>query len=427
MSLIAEFQSQLKQISHTRFLIAFSGGLDSGALISLFAKQREKQPHLQLRAIHIHHGLSANADNWVAHCVQICEQLNIPLIIENVKVNKAQGIEAGAREARYQAISTHLQEDEILVTAHHLQDQTETFFLALKRGSGIQGLGAMQMKSAVYNLPVFRPLLNISRQQLEAYVRAENLPWVEDESNEDNRYERNFLRNQILPQLRNRWAHFDQAVQRSAQHCFEQQQLINELLTDEFSQIYQKTDRTLDVTAFAQTSELKQRALIRLWLAELNLPMPSLIQLDQLIQDVIYARQDANPQFKLDHKIIRRYRHKLYVTDSFSDLTGLKIDVALNQPIELPDNLGVIEITKTDQILCVQWNHYVTLLPLTEQHIQIRFGYSGKVKLTGNSQNEEIKKVWQQLGVPPWLRNRIPLIFYGETFKSAVGFFNVFE
>ncbi len=426
MSLLAEFQHQFQPVSHSCFLIAFSGGLDSTALLSLLAKLRENRPHFQLRAIHIHHGLSANADYWVKHCTQLCARLEIPLIIEKVNVDKSKGTEGGAREARYQAIVRHLQPNEMLLTAHHLQDQTETFLLALKRGSGIQGLGAMQPQSAVYNLPVFRPLLNFTRQQLEDYVRSENLPWVEDESNDDNRYDRNFLRNQVLPLLRNRWAHFDQAVRRSAQHCFEQQQLINELLADEFTQIYQKNDRTLVIASFAQTSVLKQRALLRLWLSELNLPMPSAVQLDQLIQDVIYARQDANPQFKLSDKIIRRYQHKLYVTEPFADLTKVKINVTLDQQIELPDNLGFINVTKEKQTLKVQWNQYSARLPLTEQPIQIRFAYAGKVRLTEKQTNEEMKKIWQQLGVPPWQRNRIPLIFYGETLKSAVGFFNVF-
>lgn len=427
MFLNAEFQTQLQSVSHTRFLIAFSGGLDSTALLSLLAKQRENRPHFQLRAIHIHHGLSTNADQWALHCTQVCARLGIPLIIEKVNVDNTNGIEAGAREARYQAIARHMQADEVLVTAHHLQDQTETFLLALKRGSGIQGLGAMQPKSAVYHLPVFRPLLNFSRQQLEDYVRSENLPWVEDESNGDTRYERNFLRNQVLPQLRKRWAYFDLAVQRSAQHCFEQQQLINELLAEQFSQIYQKTDRTLNIADFAKMSLLKQRALLRLWLSAWHLPMPSLVQLDQFIQDVIKARKDANPQFKLHDKIIRRYRHKLYITPPFADLTELRIDVTLNRPIELPDNLGVLKMTTDNQAVQVQWNHYETTLPLTELPIQIRFAYAGKVRLTRNGVNEDIKKIWQQLQVPPWQRHRIPLIFYGETLKSAVGFFDVFE
>ena len=426
MLLLSQFQTQLEQTAYTNFLIAFSGGLDSTALLSLLTKLRQNRPHFQLRAIHIHHGLSPNADAWMTHCERICTACKIPLIVEKVCVDRTDGLEAGARKARYHAIARHLQTDEILVTAHHLQDQTETFFLALKRGSGIQGLGAMQSQSTVYNLPVLRPLLNFSRQQLEDYARSENLTWIEDESNADHRYDRNFLRHDILPPLRTRWAHFDRAVQRSAQHCFEQQQLINELLATEFEQNYQKTDRTFNIADFPHFSLYKQRALIRLWLAAQQLEMPSLVQLERLMQDVIFARQDANPQFQLGEKIVRRYQYKLYLTDKFADLRNIKIDVTLNQPIELPDNLGNIILTEKDKCIYVQWKDTISTLAFTTQPIQIRFAYSGKVKLTQSHVNEDIKKIWQHLAVPPWQRGRIPLIFYGEQFQSAVGFFNVF-
>lgn len=165
MDLLSNIEKQLKQTSAQGFLIALSGGLDSTVLLSLLAKLRQKQPHLQtlsLRAIHIHHGLSQNADNWAQHCQDLCNQFQIPLIIERVQVDKTNGIEAGAREARYQAIKKYLQTQEMLVTAHHLNDQTETFFLALKRGSGLQGLGAMQQQSVLFGMPILRPLLGLS-------------------------------------------------------------------------------------------------------------------------------------------------------------------------------------------------------------------------------------------------------------------------
>ena len=166
MDLFSLFQAQIPTTTN-KLLIAFSGGLDSTALLSLVKKLSEKRPHLSLRAIHIHHGLSPNADAWTAHCQQLCKQFAIPLIIEKVKVEMHDGIEAGAREARYQAISTHIQPDEYLVTAHHLNDQTETFFLALKRGAGLQGLGAMQKESQLFGMPILRPLLSFSRNELE--------------------------------------------------------------------------------------------------------------------------------------------------------------------------------------------------------------------------------------------------------------------
>lgn len=430
--LLTKFQTQIDKYASTQkqFLIGFSGGLDSTALLLLFTKLRENRPHLQMRAIHIHHGLSANADSWTEHCKQICEQLNVPLIIEKVRVDTCNGIEAGAREARYQAISQHILPDEILATAHHLQDQTETFFLALKRGSGLQGLGAMQLQSTVYNLPVFRPLLHFTRPELEQFVQATKLDWVEDESNRDNRYERNFLRNEILPELRQRWAHFDLAVQRSAQHCFEQQQLINELLADEFAQNFDKTDRSFSIQQFAQYSATKQKALLRLWLNEWQLPMPSLVQLEQIIQDVIFARSDSNPLFQLGEKVVRRHQQKLYLTPQFTDISTHKVDIKIGETVCLPDNLGTLTLTQQADKLLVQWKNKQLVtqkLPFTNAPIQIRFSYSSKIRLTEKSANKEMKKIWQHFNVPVWQRQRIPLIFYSDKLKSAVGLFEVFD
>jgi len=426
MDLFSLFQAQIPTTAN-KLLVAFSGGLDSTALLSLVKKLSEKQPHLSLRAIHIHHGLSPNADSWTAHCQQLCKQFAIPLIIEKVKVEMHDGIEAGAREARYQAISTHIQPDEYLVTAHHLNDQTETFFLALKRGAGLQGLGAMQKESQLFGMPILRPLLSFSRNELEDYVQQENLSWVEDESNQDNHYDRNFLRNQILPELRQRWGHFDHAVQRAAQHCFEQQQLINELLQDCFEQHLLKDQKQFSLVNFLDYSLQKQTALLRMWLAKNQITMPTQIQLMHIIDDVIQAKMDASPQFQLGEHIIRRYQQRLYLTGKFTDLSQTCLDMPLNQQIVLPDNLGTIYATHNEKGILVNWNEKQVQLIDTQEPIQIRFAYTGKVKRQHNRPAETMKKIWQELGVPPWQRNRIPLIFYGETLQSAVGFFRVFQ
>ncbi|ACA31155.1 tRNA lysidine(34) synthetase TilS [Histophilus somni] len=424
MDLLQQLQNQLNQFpSHTKLLLGFSGGLDSTVLLSLLAKLRKKQPHLSLRAIHIHHGLSQNADNWAIHCRQICQQLDISFLCEKVTINPRKGIEADAREARYQAIANHLQDNEILVTAHHQQDQTETFLLALKRGSGLQGLGAMQIQSVVFNLPIFRPLLHCTKQQLEQYAKTEKLSWIEDESNADNRYERNFLRNDILPKLRQRWQSIDNAVQRSAQHCFEQQQLINELLNDEFNKIYDKFDRTLSIANFATYSILKQKALLRTWLQHLHILMPSTIQLDNIMRNMIQAQEDRNPTCRLGNQVLRRYQKRLYATPILQDLSHIRLDIQANECINLPDNLGEICLLTKNEHLQVTWQNKQILLPLTQEKIEIRFRYSGKVKLPQGF-HQEMKKCWQDHNVPVWQRTRIPLIFYGNKFKSAVGFFN---
>lgn len=427
MDLLSDIEKQLKQTTAQAFLIALSGGLDSTVLLSLFAKLRQKQPHLpplSIRAIHIHHGLSQNADCWAKHCQDLCDQLQIPLIIERVQVDKTNGIEAGAREARYQAIKKHLQTQEMLVTAHHLNDQTETFFLALKRGSGLQGLGAMQQQSVLFGMPILRPLLGFTRTQLENYAQKEKLNWITDESNEDNRYDRNFLRNEILPKLRERWAYFDLAVQRSAQHCFEQQQLINDLLSEIFTEHCQIKNQ-FKLCQFRKYSLAKQTALLRMWLAENQLEMPSKRQLTQLINDVIFAKEEANPQFQLVNKVIRRYQDSLYLTKPFSDLTKCTLKLEQNT-LNLPDDLGNLTVQENEHNLIFYWQDYSVTLEKTDLPISIRFGYSGKIKHHPKRPREDIKKIWQELSVPPWERNRIPLIFLRQRAKKCGRFFPCF-
>ncbi|ABR74491.1 tRNA(Ile)-lysidine synthetase [Actinobacillus succinogenes] len=427
MSLLSEFQAQLQ---HSRYLIAFSGGADSTALLALFAKSRQNRPHLQLRAIHIHHGLNVAANDWAAHCRRICEKLEVPLIIERVEINKKSGIEQGAREARYAAIRCHRHADEIVATAHHLQDQTETFLLALKRGSGIKGLGAMQRESRLYGMPIFRPLLPFGKTELENYLRAQSLDWIEDDSNADNRYDRNFLRNRILPVLRRRWTDFDLAVSRSAQHCYEQERLIRELLTPAFEKNYRKTDRTFALSDFAGYSPNKQNALLRMWLTACRVPMPEKMQLAQLIRDVVFAKPDAVPQFVLGEQVIRRYQNRLYLTPHYADVTDFRARLTVNKTVELPDNLGRLHLIKNTKNLTALWQYedwqYSADFPLGEQQISVGFGYAGKVKLHARDMSRDIKKVWQKYAVPPWRRTRIPLIFVDGKLKSAVGFFDVF-
>lgn len=439
------FSQQLQQTYHTpqHFLIAFSGGLDSTALLALFKKFCQNQPLFHIRAIHIHHGLSPNADSWLAHCRQICALFDVPFIAEKVQLKRSQGIEADAREARYQAFKAHLRPNETLVTAHHQQDQSESFLLALKRGSGLQGLGAMQAQSQLFAMPIFRPLLNFSRQQLEAYVQQQQLSWIEDESNLDNRYDRNFLRNQVLPLLRQRWDFFDKTLQRSAQHCYEQQQLINELLAPAFAQCYRPQDQSLNLEPFNQFSNAKQAALLRFWLQRHKVDMPSTSQLEQLRATMLAAAQDKQPEFKLGDNLIRRYQKRLFLTPIYQDLSDLCLTIRIGETLQLPDNLGKLTLQKKSEKLTALWRPYEAptavedneqagLLYQSEfaspqQQFVLKFLYSGRVKLSPNTPSRDIKKIWQQHKLPVWQRGRIPYLFEqqatGLKLKCAVGFF----
>lgn len=207
-------------LTSRQILVAFSGGLDSTVLLHQLVQWRTENPGVALRAIHVHHGLSANADAWVTHCENVCQQWQVPLVVERVQLaQEGLGIEAQARQARYQAFARTLLPGEVLVTAQHLDDQCETFLLALKRGSGPAGLSAMAEVSEFAGTRLIRPLLARTRGELVQWARQYDLRWIEDESNQDDSYDRNFLRLRVVPLLQQRWPHFAEATARSAALC----------------------------------------------------------------------------------------------------------------------------------------------------------------------------------------------------------------
>ncbi|MGM1330948.1 tRNA lysidine(34) synthetase TilS, partial [Klebsiella michiganensis] len=298
--------------SHRHFLVAFSGGLDSSVLLYRLIRWREQDPTVQLRAMHIHHGLSANADDWVAHCRLICQQWQVPLLVERVALaDEGLGIEAHARQARYQAFRSALMPGEVLVTAQHLDDQCETFLLALKRGSGPTGLSAMAGESDFAGTKLLRPLLNESRDSLHRWAIAHQLSWIEDESNQDDAYDRNFLRLRIVPLLNARWPHFAEAVARSANLCGEQEQLLDEMLAAELATLVAE-DGGLTIEPLAAMSAPRRAALLRRWLAGLNAPMPSREMPERIWREVAMAREDAYPCLRLGHFAVRRYQQRLH-------------------------------------------------------------------------------------------------------------------
>ncbi|WP_323084030.1 tRNA lysidine(34) synthetase TilS [Providencia alcalifaciens] len=405
--------------SYQKILVGFSGGIDSTVLLhALYQIKNSINPLLQIRAIHIHHGLNIQADKWEAHCASLCQQWNIPFICQHVTVDSAQiGVEAAARAERYQAYRDELLKDEILVTAQHLDDQAETFMLALKRGSGPAGLSAMpeslpfQAKSG--KTVLLRPLLSISRHELENYRAEYQLPWVEDDSNQNDRYDRNFLRLHIMPRLSERWPHFANAVSRSASLCAEQEALLDELLQDLLDDIIDYRGG-LYIDGLIHCSAAKRNALIRRWIGLHQLAMPPFNQLERIWQEVALARQDAEPICRLGDVEIRRYQGALWVVKRINSLMGKQYQWDYPEAYLLPESLGTLVVMDGEgQIRPPQETEKVT----------IRFGLQGSLNIVGRHHSRSSKKIWQELGVAPWMRERTPLIYYNETLICAVGCF----
>ncbi|MEE4410927.1 MULTISPECIES: tRNA lysidine(34) synthetase TilS [unclassified Serratia (in: enterobacteria)] len=400
--------------THRRLLVAFSGGLDSSVLLHLLVHLRRQLPDLQLRAVHVHHGLNVFADEWVAHCQRQCATWQLPLVVQHVQVDGRQGgIEAAARAARYSAFVATLAADEVLLTAQHLDDQCETFLLALKRGSGPAGLSAMAAQASLGSNPLLRPLLGISRLQLEDYAQRHRLAWIDDDSNQDPRFDRNFLRLQVLPLLNQRWPYFAAATARSASLCAEQEQLLDELLSEQLHSLLDE-DNALAIDGLLGCSPARRFALLRRWIALFGVTMPSREQLQRLWDEVALSRDDAEPQLQPGQYQIRRFRRRLYLLPIMADLREVCLNWSLVEPLELPDGLGKLSSGAGD--ICLR-------APQRQQKVSVRFAAQGKIRILGRTHSRSVKKLWQELSVPPWQRERTPLIYYDDQLIAALGVF----
>ncbi|OON39868.1 tRNA lysidine(34) synthetase TilS [Izhakiella australiensis] len=415
MSPLSSLSSCIQGYRHV--LLAFSGGLDSTVLLHRLVQLRSNQPGLQLRAVHIHHGLSNNADYWAEHCQSLCQSWQVACEVVRVQLaaDSELGTEGAARQARYHALSQRQRDDELLLTAQHLNDQCETFLLALKRGSGPAGLAAMPAFRRRQKKAHARPLLQETRRELEEWAQAYQLRWIEDESNQDCRYDRNFLRRQVIPELEARWPHFSAMTARSATLCGEQEALLDELLAPQLAACIQP-DGSFDTQSLHAMSQLQRFALLRRWIASQQGDMPSREVLQRLWQEVVLSREDAAPRLRWGKQVIRRYRQRLWLHSAAE--TAQPESVSWLPPyglLTLPAGLGSLAIS--------DYGHWQIRAPHVDEHVSVRFRAEGEFYIVGRSGKRAIKKLWQEHGIPPWQRTRTPMIFYNETLIAALGVF----
>ncbi|WP_255554781.1 tRNA lysidine(34) synthetase TilS [Moritella sp. 24] len=444
--LFSTFQHSLHSLTTKplQIVLAYSGGLDSHVLLHLMARYQQLYPQHDYLAVHVHHGLSDNADDWLVHCEQTAKALNINFVAEKVVLNlgNRESLEAKARDARYQAIAKHLGDESLLLLGQHLDDQLETFLLQLKRGAGVKGLSAMAatMPFLLHNsCQIVRPLLTLPQQALVDYATDSQLTWVEDESNNDHSYDRNFLRHQIIPSLKQRWPGIANAVHRSAELCAEQQALADEIAQIDVV-ICEDSLAGLKIVELQQLSKIRRNNVIRFWLAKQRLPMPSRHHLDKVWDEVVNAVDDANPQLSWQAGEFRRYQGVLYNQQKYAELKDVVImlEHTQNQVIPLPDNIGLLHLQgelkdtlqaqspkncgiDTSKVFDVNHIGICIKRPLDDEKVTIRFRGEGKCHPTGRSGSRSIKKLYQEYRVAPWLRDRIPLVYYNDKLVCAVG------
>jgi tRNA(Ile)-lysidine synthase len=416
--LLQAFEQSLQLLPATQsLLIAFSGGMDSHVLLTLTHELLRDRFHI--RAAHINHGLNSQANSWELLCEKRCKELNIPCEIARVDARPLAGesTEALAREKRYAALKELLQPGEVLLTAHHLDDQAETILLQLFRGSGINGLASMPQIMPFGAGHLFRPLLEIGRSELLKYAKSKSLQWVDDDSNQDVQFDRNFLRHSILPLIQKRWRSANQTLARSARHCASAATLLREVAQTDLKQV-QNYNGTIQIPLLLTLTVERQHNVLRQWLHDLHLPLPNEKHLRHLIQDVLHCREDATPLVAWEGVEIRRHRDALYAMSplqAHDENTILPWNI-LNDLV-LPNHLGRITCT---QILG-KGIHAAMFNP--ERDISVRFRHGGEVfHPQGRSGSHPLKKLFQEWDVAPWLRDRTPLLYVGDECVAVVGY-----
>lgn len=292
--------------------VAYSGGLDSTVLLHKLVQSR-KEAAFDLRATHIHHGLNPKADEWQKHCEKICNEWGIELLVHKIDLSDShENIEARARELRYHYFSTLLQVNDCLFTGHHQDDQAETVLLQLLRGAGPKGLSAMPPESQLGKGKLIRPLLNLSRDALLAYAQEHRLRWIDDDSNQNTRFTRNFIRHDILPLLKQRWPNATEAIARSAKHCAETEKILESYIAPLFEQT--KNGDFLSIKRLKMLTPIEQKHVFRYWLSYHGFLVPNERKLENCLRSFLYAKADKHPFETWGNVILRRSRDDLIAT-----------------------------------------------------------------------------------------------------------------
>ncbi|OAI20249.1 tRNA(Ile)-lysidine synthase [Methylomonas koyamae] len=396
--------------------LAYSGGLDSHALLHLAAAVGDLRGRLV--AVYVNHGLQAAAADWGEHCRRQCLELGVAFRI--VKVDAAardgEGPEAAAREARYRALRQLLQVDDVLLLAQHRDDQMETLLLQLFRGAGLAGLAGMPASAAFGCGLMLRPFLDISRKDILNYALANNLRWVEDPSNQSNDFDRNFLRNQIVPLLKQRWPGLDKTVARSAAHCGEASRLLDDWADRVLEELADTEQAGICLAGLSELTEEQRSVVLRRWLVGFGLKPPSAAIIKALAAQVSVGPGKASPpQIHIQGCRILGYRQKLFCIPAaaLSKFTGDLLWPKLDARLDLANGYCLRRIEARSGIGKDYWDR-------AEVSVKARAG-GEKLKLPGRAGHHCLKKLYQEAGIPPWEREQRPLVYLDGRLAAIAG------
>ncbi len=400
-----------------RLLVAFSGGLDSTVLLHLIARENQAlAASHKIAALHINHQLSEYAETWEQHCKKITEDLDVEFFSEVVEVQAdGKGVEAAARDARYRVFEQYVKQDDVLLVGHHSNDQAETFMLRLMRGAGVLGLAAMSEERALSDKPdtgtLWRPLLDFSREDLEAYAKEHDLSWVEDDSNTSLDFDRNFLRHKPMPALLSRWPQALKQFSTASSHLSEAQHLLNDLAAIDLQNIDEHEERygySIDYKKCSALSKPRIKNVLRYWCEQKGFAKPSHDQLLQIdTQFFSMSAQLSSALVSWGNCECRQFNGRLYLMPPLKPFTPSADQLLFTQEGSATPEVNSADLACAGK-LSIRSN-------VSVEHLSIRWRKGGERCTPMNrAHSQTVKKLLQEHQLETWLRDRVPLIYYKD-------------
>ncbi|PHS16310.1 MAG: tRNA lysidine(34) synthetase TilS [Kangiella sp.] len=428
--------TKANQTSENLF-IAYSGGLDSSVLLFASKQLLNKKLIAKVQALHVNHGLESESDRWQTHCQSICDKYSIELFSNalNLLSSSDKISENLARNARYEFFESHLEQNNLIAFAHHQDDQVETLLFRLFRGTGIAGAGAIPESRKLGDGKIIRPFLNISKNELLDYAEKNKLKWIEDPSNSENGFSRNIIRNTILPLIKQSWPKVTDTLNSFTHIAREQNEILieianNDLLAVSLDNPSPKNISQIDLTKFIKLSKARQKNLLHYWIVNhpqndfsraTNQEIEELLkQLEKYFGDINFEHSNG---FKLNVKLgncrVRFYDNKLWLCQS-SEPTKLDNVIPwdnITQPVNVFDKQKIFAINS-------EFNEEALVLraPMDGELVSIRPRVGGeKIKPQYRDKSCELKKIYQELNIPHWQREWLPIIYYNDQIACIPG------
>lgn len=386
-----------------RWWVAYSGGLDSHVLLHSLCMLAKNVPDLPpIGAIHVNHQIQLPANAWEEHCRQQALNLGIEFISFRVTVDGSGNLEENARQARYSVFEDLLGEGDCLFMAHHADDNVETFFYRLFRGAGLVGLQAIHQHRPLGRGTLVRPLLQFSRSMLESYAKERSLQFIIDPSNADSRFDRNYIRHNVIPVILQRWPGLTAVISRTMENMQEADLILNEIATEDLGivNIQEYPEPAIRLKVLNSLSLARQNNVLRFWLGQYGYSLGKK-QWCEISESVIHARPDANPVFQLRNHSLRRYR----------DMLVLVAEKPVRQTLICWNGLEACHVPGYGTL---------ELMPPMAINLEIRPRQGGEtIKLAGRQHMRKLKVLLQELDLPPWEREALPLIYYRNELIAA--------